>query len=39
MKKLSPMMAGGGTVEDVSITGHTLTSGADKFEAGTPNII
>ena len=39
MKKLSPMMAGGGTVEDVSIAGHTLTSGADKFEAGTPNII
>ena len=39
MKKLSPMIAGGGTVEDVSIMGHTLTSGADKWEAGTPNII
>lgn len=39
MKKLSPLMAGWGTVEDVSIDGHTLTFGADKFEAGTPNII
>ncbi|AHB41363.1 putative cysteine desulfurase [candidate division SR1 bacterium RAAC1_SR1_1] len=39
LKKLSPMIAGGGTIEDVSVTGHTLTSGTDKFEAGTPNII
>ncbi len=39
MKKLSPMIAGWGTVEDVSISGHTLTSWTDKFEAGTPNII
>ena len=39
MKKLSPMMAWGWIVEDVSISGHTLTSGSDKFEAGTPNII
>ena len=39
MKKLSPMIAGWGTVEDVSISGHTLTSWTDNFEAGTPNII
>jgi len=39
IKRLSPMMAGGGTIEDVSITGHTFASGTDKFEAGTPNII
>jgi cysteine desulfurase/selenocysteine lyase len=38
MKKLSPMIAGWWTIEDVSITGHKLTSGSDKFEAGTPNI-
>jgi len=39
LKKLSPMIAGWWTIEDVSVTGHTLTSGTDKFEAGTPNII
>ncbi|MEI6426532.1 MAG: aminotransferase class V-fold PLP-dependent enzyme [Candidatus Absconditabacteria bacterium] len=39
IKKLSPMMAGGGTVSDVSISTHTLTFGTSKFEAGTPNII
>ncbi len=39
IKKLSPMIAGWGTIEDVSITGHTFASGTDKFEAGTPNII
>lgn len=39
MKKLSPTMLGGWTIEDVSTTNHKLISGADKFEAGTPNII
>jgi len=39
MRKLDPMVAGGGTVEDVSVTGHRLASGAGKWEAGTPNII
>ena len=39
IKKLSPMIAGGGTIEDVSVTGHIFASGTDKFEAGTPNII
>lgn len=39
IKKLSPMIAWWWTIEDVSISGHTLTSGTDKFEAGTPNII
>ncbi len=39
MKNLNPMVAGGGTVEDVSVTGHRLASGTDKWEAGTPNIV
>ena len=38
-KKLSPLMAGGWTVADVSISDHTLVSSIGKFEAGTPNII
>lgn len=38
IKTLSPMMAGGWTIEDVSVTGYTFASGTDKFEAGTPNI-
>lgn len=33
------MIRGGGIIEDVDVEGHTLTSGAEKFEAGTPNII
>lgn len=39
IKKLVPMIRGGGTIEDVSIDGHTLATNSDKFEAGTPNII
>lgn len=39
IKTLSPMIAGGGTIEDVSVGGHTFASWTDKFEAGTPNII
>jgi len=39
IRKLSPMIAGWWTIEDVSIVGHTLASGSDKFEAWTPNII
>lgn len=39
VKKLSPMTRGGGTIEDVSVQGHTLIGNTDKFEAGTPNII
>ncbi|MFA7298433.1 MAG: cysteine desulfurase [Candidatus Absconditabacterales bacterium] len=39
IKKLTPMILGGGTIEDVSIEGHTLAGNSDKFEAGTPNII
>lgn len=39
IKTLVPMIRGGGTIEDVSVTGHTLATNADKFEAGTPNII
>lgn len=39
IKKLTPMILGWGTIEDVSIDGHTLATNSDKFEAGTPNII
>ena len=39
IKKLVPMIRGWGTIEDVSVEGHTLASNSDKFEAGTPNII
>jgi len=39
IKKLDPIIRGGGTIEDVSIDGHTLAKNSDKFEAGTPNII
>ncbi len=39
IKKLTPMIRGGGTIEDVSIESHSLATTSDKFEAGTPNII
>lgn len=39
IKKLVPMVRGGGTIEDVSTEWHTLLGNSDKFEAGTPNII
>ncbi len=39
IQKLQPMIRGGGTIEDVATTWHTLASTASKFEAGTPNII
>lgn len=39
IKKLTPMILGWGTIEDVSIEWHTLAGNSDKFEAGTPNII
>lgn len=39
IKKLDPLIRGGGTIEDVDISGHTLATNSDKFEAGTPNII
>ncbi len=35
---ISPLMLGGGTVEDVTTEGYTLTSGYQRFEGGTPNI-
>lgn len=44
MKKevISPLIVGGGTVDDVDIEGnaegYTLTSGYKRYEAGTPNI-
>ncbi len=39
MKKLSPMILGWGTIQDVSVEWHILASNSDKFEAWTPNII
>jgi len=39
IKKLVPIIRWWGTIEDVSIEGHTLAGNSDKFEAGTPNII
>lgn len=39
IKKLVPLIRGGGTIEDVGIEWHTLLGNVDKFEAGTPNII
>ena len=35
---VSPLMIGGGTVEDVTTDGYTLISGYQRFEGGTPNI-
>ena len=39
IKNLTPMIVGGGTVEDVATNSYRLRSNAGKFEAGTPNII
>ncbi|MGB9941075.1 cysteine desulfurase [Methanosarcina sp.] len=35
---ISPLILGGGTVEDVTTEGYTLTGGYKRFEGGTPNI-
>ncbi|MCX6823325.1 MAG: aminotransferase class V-fold PLP-dependent enzyme [candidate division SR1 bacterium] len=39
IKKLQPLISGGGAIHDVDINDYTPASGVDKFEAGTPNII
>ncbi len=39
IRKLVPMIRWWWTIEDVSVEGHSLMTNADKFEAGTPNII
>ncbi len=39
IKKLDPLIRGGGTIEDVNVDSHSLVHTAGKFEAGTPNII
>ncbi len=39
IKKLTPMMWGGGVIDSVSEEGCTLLWGKEKFEAWTPNII
>ncbi|MBU1428351.1 cysteine desulfurase [bacterium] len=36
--ELEPLTFGGGMIEDVSFDGYELTSGYERFEAGTPNI-
>jgi cysteine desulfurase/selenocysteine lyase len=35
---ISPLIIGGGTVDDVTAEGYILTSGYQQFEGGTPNI-
>jgi cysteine desulfurase/selenocysteine lyase len=35
---ISPLLLGGGTVEDVTTEGYTLTCGYQRFEGGTPSI-
>jgi cysteine desulfurase/selenocysteine lyase len=35
---ISPLIIGGGTVDDVTTDGYVLTSGYQRFEGGTPNI-
>jgi cysteine desulfurase / selenocysteine lyase len=35
---ISPSILGGGTVEDATTQGYTLTDGYQRFEGGTPNI-
>lgn len=35
---ISPLILGGGTVEDVTTEGYILTGGYQRFEGGTPNI-
>lgn len=35
---ISPLIIGGGTVDDVITEGYTLTDGYQRFEGGTPNI-
>ncbi len=35
---ISPLIIGGGTVDDVTTEGYTLTDGYQRFEGGTPNI-
>ncbi|MBR9680765.1 MAG: cysteine desulfurase [Candidatus Altiarchaeota archaeon] len=37
-KTCTPPIAGGGTIEDVTLTDIKWASGAEKFEGGTPNI-
>ena len=39
IKKLVPIIRGWWTIEDVSTENHSLLTTAEKFEAGTPNII
>jgi cysteine desulfurase/selenocysteine lyase len=36
--RLEPLLVGGGSIETVTTEGYTLTSGYDRYEAGTPNI-
>lgn len=38
-KELTPAIGWGGSIEDVSTTGHSLRQSVEKFEPGTPNII
>jgi cysteine desulfurase/selenocysteine lyase len=35
---LEPLLVGGGSIEQVTAAGYTLTGGYERYEAGTPNI-
>jgi len=35
---ISPLILGGGTADDVTTEGYTLTTGYRRYEGGTPNI-
>lgn len=39
IKKLQPLISGGGAIHDVDTTNFIPSSGVEKFESGTPNII
>ncbi len=39
IKKLQPLISGGGAIADVDMERYTTNGTAEKFEAGTPNII
>ncbi len=38
-ESIEPLLLGGGMIEDVTIDGFSITSGYQKYEAGTPNIV
>ncbi len=39
IKRLEPLISGGGAINDVDVNDYSTSSTVEKFEAGTPNII